>query len=265
MKNRKSHVIIAAVALIATACSEESIIQPTDVVPSLARAGGKSSAKSNKGHNNSVTICHFPRGKGGNAQVISVGAGAAAAHIAQHEGDGIVDVDYDENCQPLVVTVLHAWAQGPLFTYQDNPDGARHFPFGVGLVNPGFHRFCRFTDPGLVHPLDLVLNDGTIIGFVSVDCSTLDEMSMTITITDGGYVLQEIEGLTDNATDCSNLPTNSIPLTDLSQFQTLSTLVVYASKAAEGLTTATMGPFDGLQVFAPQISCAVAHALVVPS
>ena len=256
MKNRNLPMFVAALALLAGACSDSSVTQPLDVAPSFA--GGSA-----------VTICHFPPGKSGNPQVISVGAKAAAKHIAQHEGDGIVGVDLDEKCQPLAV---HAWAKGTLFTYQDNPDGARHFPFNVLIKDAprrDFRRFCDFT--GLSHPVDLELNDGTVIGEVSVDCTTLDEMSLTFTITDAGYVLQEIEGLTDNRHNCVNLSTEffNIPLTDLSQWQFVTPLVEYASKLAEGLTTATLAPFDVLQVFSDGTgalaSCAVAHALVVPS
>ena len=240
--------LFAGVAILSIACYDSTVIEPSDVAPSFATGSA-------------VTICHFPPSNSGNPQVISVGAKAAADHIAQHEGDGIVGVDFDENCQPLA---LHAWGQGALFTYEANPDGARHFPFNVLLATGTFNRFCDFTN--LSHPVDLVLNDATVIGEVSVDCGTLNEMSFTFTIT-GPYVLREIEGLINNVANCTNFATviPPISLTDLSEISNFSQDVIYTSKNAEGLTTETLAPLDALKVFTDQLSCAVAHALVVPS
>lgn len=48
-----------------------------------------------------VTVCHFPPGNAENPRVITVASTAVDDHVGQHEGDGIVGVDYDENCQPM--------------------------------------------------------------------------------------------------------------------------------------------------------------------
>jgi len=66
-----------------------------------------------------VAICHFPPGASDRPQVIVVGAAAANAHLKNHDGDGVVGVDYDESCQPAgpeaVITDFALTAHSPSY------------------------------------------------------------------------------------------------------------------------------------------------------
>jgi len=104
--------------LFLTACGDAYVdsqedYAPTDVVLEEQLALSKKGDK--------VQVCHYPPSSPSNVQVLSIGAQAANSHVANHSGDGIIGVDYDENCQPL---------DCPCFSRSDLDT---HFPSGFSF------------------------------------------------------------------------------------------------------------------------------------
>ncbi len=294
MKNGSLPILVLALIFMVGACSDDNyaVVNP-DSSEELALADGEGPLFAAKGAANKITICHTPPGNPGNPQVITVGEKAAAKHLSQHDGDGLVGSgfpDYDENCVRFPEPEPeHAWGQGAVFVYDSNPNGARRFPFGVYLstrqpkeiFHHDFGRACFFTDrndPTAGNTVDLVINGGPVIGTVTTHCPEWGEMSFTYDIFPSSpWVLQDVESLIDNAPDCGNLKTIPIPSTNLSSWDDgggppgtqpyeppFPHHFRYLSESVGG-KTATLGPFSALQVYTDQTSCAVVHAIVVAS
>lgn len=104
--------LLSLTLLFAVSCEMDPVSTPDsdhilseDVVIEAFKKGGKGNG------GGLVEICHFPPGNPDNPQKITVGGNAAENHVKNHEDDGVVGVDYDENCQPLAVC--------PCYTYDD--------------------------------------------------------------------------------------------------------------------------------------------------
>lgn len=122
-------------AVLLFGCSEAAITEPREEVSSLEAMqiiaeDSSSEIFLSKGNSGKVTVCHFPPGNNGNAQVISVSGSALDAHLA-HEGDGVVGVDYDENCEPLAPPSCPCWANGELDDITWNFSRENSLAFGV--------------------------------------------------------------------------------------------------------------------------------------
>ena len=83
---RSAFVVLSAVSLAACGGEEGS------VAGSLSQPGQAKEVKEAK-----VTICHLPPGNPANVQMITVGASAVAAHVANH-GDGVCAQDANTCC-----------------------------------------------------------------------------------------------------------------------------------------------------------------------
>lgn len=129
--------LVAVLLILVAACSENTLVED----PTFASTEQEISPAKN---GNQVMICHFPPDNPDYPQVITVGGKAAEAHIAKHDGDGVVGEDYDEDCEPLAVACpcweaptldLQRW-HGEIDDWTDGVDGGRyilegHDKFGV--------------------------------------------------------------------------------------------------------------------------------------
>jgi len=131
----KSLLLSLFLALILLGCQESAV---TEVSPeeAMQRIASESTSEIflSKGNSGKVTVCHFPQGNAGNVQILTVSGSSLDAHLA-HDGDGIVGVDYDENCQPLPPPGCPCWADGELDDITWNI--FRENPFGttIGLIS----------------------------------------------------------------------------------------------------------------------------------
>lgn len=97
MKKRipyKTAALITGLFVLFAACTESTLVDESSV-----DAVEESIVLSKNGEK--IAICHFPPDDPDNPQLITVGAKAAESHVTNHDGDGVVGEDYDENCELL--------------------------------------------------------------------------------------------------------------------------------------------------------------------
>ena len=167
--------------LVLFGCQESSIteIQPEEAVQRIA-SEATSEIFLSKGNTGKVSVCHFPQGNNGNAQILSVSGSALDAHLA-HEGDGIVGVDYDSNCEPLPPPGCPCWANGELDNFTWNT--LRETSGAVGLVSNeaigGFPFGMRANVYLYTNTCDL---GATVIGQLSSDQMAICEADLRNTV-----------------------------------------------------------------------------------